>query len=77
MALGCPQCHALRVSLRDRLRWADDRWLGRLRQPGESAESFLRRIADGRPVPGFDVAEEVPSALREFFIQLDQERKAR
>ena len=60
------------MGLRERLRRADSRVFTYLRRPTESAEEYLRRVAqwDG---PGFGeiAAVDVQAALREFFAQGD------
>jgi hypothetical protein len=56
------------MGLLDRLRRADSRVFTYLRQPGESAEEYLRRVAawSGPGIGGL-AAVDVHLALREFF----------
>lgn len=63
----------------DRLRRLDARAMPSLRQPGESAEHFLRRIAVARTFPWGGKAQpgEVQAALREHFAGLDNPHEGR
>jgi hypothetical protein len=56
------------MGLMKRLTRLDERVFTGLRQQGESAEAFLRRIASGSP-PGYNgpAARELYEALREYF----------
>lgn len=53
----------------------DARVLRSSRQPGEAAESYLRRVAGRRMGVGGRDANAVQQALREFFASLDAERR--
>ena len=55
-----------------RLAKLDSRVLGSLRQPGESAEAYLRRVSAAGGPGGHATAAEVGAALREYFAQLDR-----
>jgi hypothetical protein len=56
------------MRLMKRLAGLDERVFTGLRQQGEPAEAFLRRIASGSP-PGYNgpAARELYEALREYF----------
>ena len=60
------------MGLADRLRALDSRVLPSLRQPGESAEEFLRRVAARRWPTGRHLPVEVHQALRELFAEQDR-----
>lgn len=62
------------VPLRDRLLRLDSRVFKEIRQPGEDAETYLRRIAASGGIPIRD-SMEVHRALREHFAALDAERR--
>jgi hypothetical protein len=58
------------MRLSERLRRLDSRAFKSLRQPGESAEDFLRRYA-ASPLRARTVTPEVQQALREIFAERD------
>jgi hypothetical protein len=64
------------MSLGLRLRRLDARVFPRLRQPGEPAEAYLRRVAVRRLGIGVADGYAVQQALREHFAALDRERGA-
>lgn len=56
------------MGLADRLRHLDARAVGSLRQPGEPAEAFLRRLADRRWPQSRPMLSEIQQqALRDYF----------
>lgn len=59
------------MGLANRLRDLDSRAMKSLRQPGEPAEDFLRRVAVRRWPSGRHLPAEVQQALREYFDQQD------
>ena len=59
------------MALWKRLRDLDSRVVPGLRRPGESAEDYLRRVADGGPATSFKAAD-VHTALREYFRERDR-----
>jgi hypothetical protein len=63
--------------MRQRLRRLDSRVLPGLRQPGETAEVYLRRAIHDRRPGGFAAWADVIQALREHFRDLDAERSTR
>ena len=64
------------VALSDRLRRLDERVFKELRRTGETAESYLRRVAASGGIAVRD-GNAVHAALREHFVALDAERAQR
>jgi len=60
------------MSLVQRLRGLDSRVFTSLRQPGEPAEQYLRRVAARRWPTDRPAAFELQQALREYFAELDK-----
>lgn len=64
------------MALSDRLRRLDERVFKELRQSGEDAEAYLRRVAASGGIAVRD-GNAVHAALREHFAALDAEREGR
>src|SRR5436305_10673576 len=62
------------MSLRTRLMRLDAKVIRSFRQPGEDAETHLRRVAARGRAPGAPEAYALQQALREHFAALDAER---